>query len=261
MGCAMRLFHLALFAGFCCAAPAAAQAPPACAGPVEIATVKVTRVENNGAIVLADGRAVLLEGIRLPRGDADHASRFVADGALAALREMTVGRKPVFTAIRPKEDRYDRVRSQGFVGEAWLQLALLSEGLARVDIAPDRSECAGELYRAERAARAARKGLWDLPAYRVRGPAGMRGDAGTFQIAEGGVANVGSSDGRSFIDFTVDWRHGLAAVISPDDRKAFRDFDLEGLRGHRIRVRGMVEDMGGRQEIQLSNPAQIEILN
>jgi endonuclease YncB( thermonuclease family) len=227
---------------------------------VEIGNAPVVRVEKNGAIVLADGRAVLLEGIRLPGGEADHAPRFVADGALAALREMTVGRRATFTAIPPKEDRYDRVRAQGFA-PAWLQTALLAEGLARVDIAPDRGECAAILYRAEADARAARKGVWGLAAYQMRGPAGLAGDAGTFQVAEGGVANVGTNDGRVFIDFTVDWRHGLSATISAEDRKAFRGFDLEGLRGHRIRVRGMVEDFGGRQEIALSNPAQIEILN
>lgn len=255
-----RFFCLSILAVLCCTGAARAADRPACAGPVEIAGAKVVRVEQNGAIVLADGRAVLLEGIRLPGGEADHAPRFVADGALAALREMTVGRRATFTAIPPKEDRYDRVRAQGFAPD-WLQAALLSQGLARVDPSPGRGECSAELYRAEADARAGRKGLWALPAYQVRGPGGLGGYAGTFQIAEGGVANVGINDGRSFIDFTIDWRHGLSATIAPDDRKAFRDFDLEGLRGHRIRVRGMVEDFGGRQEIALFNPVQIEVLN
>jgi hypothetical protein len=46
-----------------------------------------------------------------------------------------------------------------------------------------------------------------------------------------------------------------------EDRRAFRDFDMEELRGHHIRVRGVVQDHHGRPKIALSNPSQIEVLN
>ena len=48
---------------------------------VEIAHAHVVRVEKNGALVLEDGRAVMLEGIRLPG----------ADNAAAALGRARAG--------------------------------------------------------------------------------------------------------------------------------------------------------------------------
>ena len=83
---------------------------PDCAGQVEIARAHVMRVEKNGVLVLRDGRAVMLEGIRLPR-----ARTAMRDQALAALRALAMPMARVtFTATPPKEDRYDRVRVQGF---------------------------------------------------------------------------------------------------------------------------------------------------
>src|SRR5947209_8132858 len=52
--------------------PTAGVAAPACIPPTEVAHAKAVRVEKNGAIVLADGRAVHLESILLPAGTSDH---------------------------------------------------------------------------------------------------------------------------------------------------------------------------------------------
>ena len=65
--------------------------------------------------------------------------------------------------------RVDRVRSQGF-GRQWLQIALLEQGLARVAIAPDRSECAPDLYEAEARGREKHAGIWALDSYQPRTP-------------------------------------------------------------------------------------------
>ena len=61
---------------------------PDCAGRVEIAHAHVVRVEQNGALILADGRAVILEGIRLAGRDR---SRCALRRALAALRATGAG--------------------------------------------------------------------------------------------------------------------------------------------------------------------------
>lgn len=228
---------------------------PDCAGPVEIAHAHVVRVERNGALVLEDGRAVMLEGIRLADGGE------LSDRALAALRDMALAGPVTFTAVPPKEDRYDRIRAQGF-GQEWFQVALLERGLARVAISPDRNECAPDLYEAEQRGRAKGAGLWALSASAPRTPQTMKnaGD-GSFQIVQGWVTHVGRGDGRVFIDFGSDGRQIFSAVIEPDDRRAFRGFDLDGLEAHHIRIRGIVQERHGRPEIALSNPAQIEVLN
>ena len=234
----------------------AARFIPDCAGGVEIAHAHVVRVEKNGALVLEDGRAVMLEGIKLADGPQE-----LSDRALLALREMALAGPITFTAVPPKEDRYDRVRAQAF-GEQWFQTALLERGLAKVAISPDRNECAPDLYEAEQRGQAKRAGLWALSTSAPRAPEAMKAAPnGSFQIVQGWVTHVGHSDGRVFIDFGSDGRQVFSAVIEPDDRRAFRGYDLDGLETHHIRIRGMVQDFHGRPQIALSNPSQIELLN
>ena len=54
------------------AAMAQASNRPDCAGPTEISAATIVRVEKNGALILRDGRAAHLEGVRLPAGSIDH---------------------------------------------------------------------------------------------------------------------------------------------------------------------------------------------
>jgi micrococcal nuclease len=227
---------------------------PDCAGNVAIAHTRIARVELGGVLVLPDGRTVLLEGIRLPD------SGTLAERALAALRAMAQEGSVSFATTPPSQDRYDRIRAQGF-GRQWLQMALLEQGLARVAISPDRSECAPDLYEAEARARARHAGIWAFATYRLRAPQEMKGLAGTFQLMDGKVSNVGQANGRLFIDFSRNGLRIFSAVIAPEDRRAFRDFDFDGLPMRHIRIRGTVQDYRGRPEIALSNPAQIEILD
>src|SRR5215472_1743688 len=127
----VRSLALALFlASFALARPSSAAALPECAGPVEIERAHIVRVEKNGALILRDGRAAHLEGIRLPQGAIDHAPQYLAEQALAALSQLTVDQDLTLTAVPPKEDRYDRVRAQAFLGDDWLQRELLRRGLA-----------------------------------------------------------------------------------------------------------------------------------
>jgi hypothetical protein len=226
---------------------------PDCAGNVEIARAHVVRVEQNGALVLADGRAVLLEGIRLADGP-------LAAQAIARLNAMVQAGPVSFTATPPKEDRYDRIRAQGFTQE-WLQMSLLEQGLARVAIAPDRDECAPDFYEAEARARARQAGLWALASFQTRAPEAMKNTAGSFQLVDGWVTNVAATSAGVFINFGSNGQKSFTAVIAPEDRRAFRDFDLLGLTAHHIRIRGIVQDHQGRPQIALSNPQQIEVLN
>ena len=241
------------------AAPALAR--PDCAGPVA-ASVRVQRVGTDGVLALADGRAARLEGIRLPQGARDQAPAIFARQAVVALDGMAKGHLLTLTAVPPSTDRYDRIRVQAFSANGdWLQASLLRRGLARVEIAPDRNECAAELYAAEAEARERHLGLWSSPAYAVRDARAMNAAAGTFQIVEGRVLHVGMNDGRVFLDFGEDYRRDFTAIIAPDDRKIFRamGIDPRDYRGKRLRLRGMVQIYKG-PEIEIANPAQIESL-
>jgi len=256
-----NLIYAVILAAIWCPSDATAATDfiPDCSGHVEIAHARVVQVEKNGALVLEDGRAVVLEGIRLP--GADGAPQELAVRALANLREMALAEPVTFMAVQPKKDRYGRVRAQVF-GRRWLQIALLEQGLARVAISPDRNECAPDLYEAEQRGRARHAGLWALSGSAPRAPEAMKGaGAGSFQVVEGRVTNVARNNGLVFIDFDGNGRRVFSAVVQPEDRRAFRDFDLEGLAAHHIRIRGIVEVYRGQNQIALSNPSQIEILD
>jgi len=249
-----------ILGGIFLASSAHAMPLPDCAGEVAVAKAHVTRVDQDGALILEDGRAAILEGIRLPGTDRPAAP--VAQQALQVLRQLAVETSLVLTSTPPKQDRYGRIRVQAF-DHVWLQVALLGRGLARVEIAPDREECAPDFYEAEAKGRAASLGLWALPQYAVKQAAMLSpGLAGSFQLVEGRVANVGVHDGRAFLDFRNDYRQRFSATVAPEDRKAFRNagFALEDLAGRHVRLRGVIEEFGGRPEIALSNPYQIEIL-
>ena len=228
---------------------------PDCAGPASIAHAHVARVDQDGTLILPDGRRLVLEGIRLPLAD-----KKMSGQVLAALRDMISPGSVSFTTVTPEKDRYGRTRVQGF-GGVWLQTALLEQGLARVMIAPDRSECAPDLLEAEARARTRKAGIWSLTDYRVRTPRTLAGATGSFQLVEGEVSNIGHADGRTFIDFGSGNRRIFSAVIGSQDRHAFRDFDFDELSGRHVRVRGIVQDYRGRPEIGLSSPYQIEALD
>lgn len=256
------MMYRIVLAAVLCAGAAYGEAPP-CAGPVEIDNAHIVRVEHNGVLVLSDGRALSLEGIRLPHDAADHAPQLLTGQAFDALSKLVVGQDLTAHAVYPKEDRYDRVRVQAVTKDGvWIQDELLRRGLARVDLAPDRGECWRELYDAEIAARQAKLGIWADPAYQVRSADAVPpADIGTFQVVMGRVLDSSIVNGRVFLNFGPDWRSDFTVTIMPDDLKTFRAMGVDplGYKGHVVRVRGFVQSDNG-PEIEIATPKQIELL-
>jgi micrococcal nuclease len=237
-----------------------------CAPQIEVSGVRVARVEANGVIVLEDGRAVHLEGIRLPAGPSDHAPTFLADQATRELSGLATGRLVTLAARPPKEDRYGRLRAQVFIANtpegAWLQAAMLAKGLARVEVAPDRRECAAPLDSAEDNARMRKLAIWGQPAYSVRSPEQIAGDAGTFQLVEGQIVAVDEIGGQVYLEFGHDPHRAPAAAIAHDDLKAFRQSGIDpfSYASKRVRLRGWVERRE-RPVIEIAVPEAIEVLD
>jgi endonuclease YncB( thermonuclease family) len=245
---------------------AAAEPPlPSCARSIEIAGVRVIRVEKNGVLVLEDGRAARLEGLILPGEGGDQGSLQFAAVANQVLTGLVVGREVSLAAEPPKEDRYGRLRAQVFVGDdnGWVQLEMLHRGLARVSIAPDRRECASLLYAAEDAARRSRSGIWTQTAYVVRSAEdALFAQTDTFQIVTGKVVSASVRNGRAYLDFGADWRKDFTVTISSQDMRNFRQagVDPQSYEGKTVRVRGWVETLH-RPEIEVAVPEDIEVLD
>jgi len=256
----MRPIFFPIFLTFCAASPALAATLPQCAGKTEIGNAKIVRVEKNGALILSDGRAATLEGIRLPLNDGGPTA--LGEDSLDTLRALALAQPLILTASPPKEDGYDRVRVQAF-GGVWLQTELLRRGLARVRISADRTECAANFYEAEKEARAAGRGLWAFPAFALRDPISISAsEEGKFLIVQGRVANSSIRDAGVFLEFSTDRAKGIFATIASNDHANFRHTNPppENLAGHVVRLRGIVEDFNGRPQIRLSDPAQIEFV-
>jgi hypothetical protein len=202
-----------------------------------------------------------LEGIRLPTGKPDRAPQSFADEARAAITGMVKTAQLTVSSLPPRIDRHNRLRVQAFAGSSWIQMVLVARGLARVSIAPDRTECATELFAAEAQARAAGRGVWAAPAYAVRSPSTVRNDAGTFQIVEGRVVNASVKSGRAYLNFGKDWRTDFTVTVDPVDMPNFRSLgvDPKSYVGQAIRVRGWVQWHNG-PEIEVANPQSVEVL-
>jgi hypothetical protein len=222
---------------------------PSCFGDAIISRAEIRSVETTGTMTLADGHTVKLEGLRL-----------TAQGA-ALLRQTTAGHAIAIHTTAPAQDRYGRLRAHIELSDGvWLQQQLLESGFARVDMAPDKADCAAKLYAAETRARATGAGLWKLPGNAVRGTALAKADTGTFQIVEGKVLEVEIRNGRAYLNFGSDYKTDFTVTISPEDRKAFwADANPRNYLGRTVRVRGIVQYYNG-PELEVAAPHQIEIV-
>ncbi len=218
--------------------------------------MNVLKADARGVLLLRDGLRAVLEGLRLPRKNEDGAFQ-----VRQALSGMVAGKHATLAIPPPREDRHGRLRAQVFVNGEWVQETLLREGLARVELLPSHPQCAKEMYAAESAARAAKRGLWASVEYAVRSPDELAHTRGTFQIVEGLVVSAAVKSGRAYLNFSDDWKHDFTATISPEDMKTFRKakVDPRDYAGKTIRVRGIIDWYRG-PEIELMGPESVEVV-
>ena len=148
----------------------------------------------------------------------------------------------------------------------WVQRAMLVQGMARVYSFPDNRSAVAELLDAEGIARAAGRGIWSHPFYRIRAPEQLADAIDTFQLVEGHVADAARVRGRIYLNFGADWREDFTATVAPRDRRLFEREDrllgrqpIDDLAGRQVRVRGWVKSFNGPM-IEVTHPEQIEWL-
>lgn len=206
-------------------------------------------------LLLEDGTRVRLAGIEAPKGDEPYAAE-----ARAALERLAAGRPVELLSGGARQDAYGRVLAQARRAPhgSWLQAALLDEGAARVRTYRDNRAMAAEMLEAEARARAAGRGLWSLPAYRVRLPEEVGADARGLVLVEGWVRALERRGDRVLVRLSP----GLAGEIP---RTAWDDLAAAGLgpdalRGRLVRVRGTVRPAAGGLLLRIDHPEQIERL-
>ncbi|RDD62308.1 thermonuclease family protein [Ferruginivarius sediminum] len=246
--------------------------PPAEAGEPGIPEVlesaeagEVVEIVDGDTLILADGREVRLVGLqapKLPLGRPGFEAWPLSDEAKAALAEMTLDREVTPAYGGRRTDRHRRQLAHLFLEDGtWVQAEMLRKGLARVYSFADNRALVPRLLEFERAARAARRGIWDHPYYQVRTPWQVGEDVGSFQLVEGRVMSAAVVRGRAYLNFGRNWREDFTVTLTPKVRRLFEDegIEPESYEGRVVRVRGWIESYNGPM-IEATHPEQIEVL-
>jgi endonuclease YncB( thermonuclease family) len=256
-----------------------AQAPvtgkkPAAAKPVSSAECKLTTVATGLVASVVDGRTLVLDDgreVRLAAVEVPPPSEPAGAAAKSALEALTAGQTIELRAAgaepKPETDRYGRLFGHVYVTkdstERWIEAELIARGHARVAARVGERACATALLARERAARAAKLGLWADPYYVVRpadDAAAVAAERGRFAIVEGKVLSVNERGPTIYVNFGRRWTQDFTVTIAKRNESAFTNAGLEPkrLQGRRVRVRGYVEQRGGPW-VEATRPEQIEL--
>jgi len=226
---------------------------------------EVANVVDGKSFRLADGREVRLAAIETPSGQDDVAGVAAKAALETAVLHRTVTVRPAGAA----GDRYGRVTAYAFVmqagAESFVQHALLAAGHALVSPAAMAAGCRAVLRAAERAARAAKLGLWSDPFHVVKDAdktADMLSEQGRFMLVTGKVASVRESGGVVYVNFGRRWSEDFTVTVLKRNERLFAGAGMtpKALAGRRIEVRGWIEERGG-PAIEAARPEQIEIVD
>jgi endonuclease YncB( thermonuclease family) len=236
-------------------APSAAQEP---CKLTAIGAGTVVAVRDGRTLTLDDGREVRLAAIE------------VADGSRAVLQSLAGEHSVRLERLGPERDRYGRLVALIYTNDKpgddkapSVQQAMLEQGQARVSARIGDKACAALLLRAERAARAARRGLWADPNFaplRSQDTARISAVRGQFTIVEGKVLSVRETSATIYLNFGHRWTRDFTVTIPKRSRREFADagVDPKQLEGRLIRIRGWIEQRSG-PVLEVVTPEQIEL--
>jgi micrococcal nuclease len=225
----------------------------------------VQSVIDGDTVVLGNGRQVRLVGIQAPMlalGRRNFVPWPFANEAKLALEQLVLGKAVTLSFGGRDTDVNNRLLAHLHDDDGrWIQGELLSRGMARVYSFPDNVALVAKMLALEQDARAAKRGIWSDPYYRVRGISEMRQSMNTFQLVEARVERVNVFGGRTYLGFGPADAADFSVVILPADPTAFANagFIPRQFVGRTVRLRGWVK--GERQPvIEITHPEQIEIV-
>jgi endonuclease YncB( thermonuclease family) len=234
---------------------------------------RVAAAIDGDTLRLTDGRELRLIGLRAPKAGprvdarerafaADARDRAFAAEATRLLDAQSAGKTLTLDTGGLAQDRRGRLLAQATTEAGiWLQGAMLAAGLARVETFADNRARAAEMLAMEAEARAAGRGLWADPRFRVLTAEEAERVVDGFHLVEGRVLRVTERRDRLYMDFGPDWRRDFTVSIAKRDRAAFRaaGIDLAKLVGATLRMRGWVRVYNGPM-IEATHPEQIELI-
>lgn len=248
-------------------------------------TAIVAHAIDGDTLALEDGRRVRVDGINaleIPHKAADAVrclpstrrsgakDDFGCDLTLARaaqkLLQTMTGGKPVTLRLNParREDRYGRLLAEVWTKDAHgeessVAAALLHAGLAHVYPLSGQEIGTAHLLPLEEEARAAKRGIWQLPELQPTDADRAATQYGHYALITGTVVQAAKVKTKIYLNFGADYHTDFTAVIDKRDWKNFSRVDLLSLTGKRVLVRGyLYEDYG--PAMRLSNDGQISLL-
>jgi micrococcal nuclease len=227
-------------------------------GPTQV----VTRVDASGALILDDGREVVLIGALLP------VTTEPTDTANATLKALVEGHRVELAFSGRRLDRYGRLLAQVFVQTGnqriWVQGHLMENGQARAYALPGHTACLGELIAHEARARQRASALWGQTQFQDRDATDTRTllrYRDTFQSVVGRVESIAKVRGETVLMFSADGLAGFNATITRATSVGKTSFkSWADLKHKTVRVRGWIDQRRG-PSITLSDAREIELLD
>lgn len=223
---------------------------------------RVVQVLNGNTVRLASGDTARLAGVDAPRlGRRNDIPWPHAGQAQRALSSLVLQKTVRLFHAGRRVDRYGRLIVHVFIGDLWVQEALVKTGHVRVRSYADNRLRIPALLALEASARQEKKGLWQHNRYAIRSPETVTRDLDSWQIVEGTVKDVASLKRVTYLNFGDNWRKDFTIQINARARRLFAkaDVNLKDLKGRKVRVRGWVRSRNGPL-IVATHPEQLEIL-
>ncbi|MGI9213336.1 MAG: thermonuclease family protein [Methylococcaceae bacterium] len=218
---------------------------------------RVKRVYDGDTVQLDNGDKVRLLGINTPEiGSPRKSAEPGGDEARTWLQQRLNGQIIRLEPDVEQRDHYGRLLAYVYTDQGeHINLSLVQQGLAHVDIYPPNVRYAAALMEAERQAEKARLGLWKRPEYAVR-ELNQTGEsfAHGWQRLLGRVERI--EDTRAYR--TLILAGGFQARIARANQGAFPN--LNTYLGQRVELRGWIYRYRDKPALLLKHPSAIRTL-
>ncbi|MDD3289187.1 MAG: thermonuclease family protein [Alphaproteobacteria bacterium] len=216
----------------------------------------IERVISADTLELNDKTIVRLAGIKAPEQQA------LANEAKAYAEKISLGKS--IELNKAGTDRHGRILAQVYITEAngkkiWLQEYLAQAGAAYVFPTKEAENFTPALLKSETSARSTKTGIWKDASYADIPAENAAPAQGHYAFVTGRAVDCAKRKDKTYINFGEDWKTDFTITIAESARRLMRKNkqDPMDLRGRKIRVRGLIENLNGPM-ITISRPEQIE---
>lgn len=240
-------------------------APPPPPFAAEVAYVK----DGDTIVIKLNGgeQDVRLVDINTPEGPHNGApAEPFADAARTRMRDLSLHHTVKLVPATKGRDKYNRLLADVYLPDGtWLNAEMVREGFAHVYTFADDAMHPAQLLALEQEARAAGRGIWGHPRWRVKDAATCCAPAyiGIFQVVEGTVQSTGQGQKVLYLNFGPDYHTDFTVVIEKKDLRNFKAAGIDPLAayaGKKLRLHGFTDPIEG-VEMRVTHPAQVEVLN